>query len=79
MLVSQRKKRTIVLFSLVAASLTGCMAVPHVERAALACHEPQLALCATFATDRRCACASRDELERFLGTFDSAAWPGAID
>jgi hypothetical protein len=79
MLMSPREISTIVRFSIAAVSLAGCTAVPRLERTALACHVPQPALCATFATDTRCSCASRAELERFLGTFGSAAWPGAID
>ena len=79
MLMSPLKISTIVRFSLAAASLAGCTTVPRLERAALACHEPQPALCTTFAAHTRCTCAPQDELERFLATFGSAAWPGAID
>jgi hypothetical protein len=79
MLARASRIRTIVRFCLVAAGLTGCSAAPRLDRAALACDEGLPPLCTTFATDARCSCLPRPELERFLGGFGSAAWPGAID
>jgi hypothetical protein len=75
----QLKISTIVRFSLIAIGLTGCAGAPRLESAARACNDGAPPLCSSFAAATPCTCVSRTELDRFLGGFGSAAWPGAID
>jgi hypothetical protein len=71
-------KSTIVRFKVMAAASlwVGCTATGPAPTAAAPCAAQARLACETFATDRRCECTSRAELERSLAAFGTAAWPG---
>jgi len=41
------------------------------------CGEGTPAICATLDAEQQCGCVLRSEVDRFLGGFGAAAWPGA--
>jgi hypothetical protein len=78
MRIRNRKKSTIVRLVSVGMSLPllGCAAGTSSPAVRAPCAAGAQPVCETFATERRCDCTSRAELDRVLATFGSGAWPG---